>query len=804
MSRFGHKIMGMMHHPLPKSSFLPYHYYDEDHHLFVNEENAIGFLIETNTMIGPDPGVMRQFSLLFDEFLPQGGVLQFMLMGSSNVSSITDPWEAGYLDCDRKMQEMAKRRADFLSKLAKEGWSDDNFRTRNYRLIISYAKVMPYTPASRQEILDFKQKLEGVLRACDMHPSHLNVNDFLALVTEIISPEAGVSPFNPLDSLSEQIAPGDPWIVYPETIEHGENFTSQCFTIEKPPKNGMSLHDMINLLGDGTRSNLQISGRQIISLAVCHALDHGKQRFLKEKGQSALKHSDSFFGRFDPRLRLETEEWLEVEKQLAEGKKFITTSLMVVLTAKKKEFERAKQSLLSIYKLNDIQLKATYYAMKLAFLSVLPFAPACGLLSKLRFLNLAKTSTTQEVLGCLPIHGEWKGNGYQGMLLAGRRGQLACWNPFVSQANYNVVVIGESGSGKSVLTQDLLSHMIAQGTRVFLTDIGRSYQKLCSQLGGEFIEFNARSNICLNPFSNVTLRDKSDEEDFLSYVVPVIAKMVAPKSGTTDLEDALIKNALQVAWNRYRNKTDIDKLIECLYENNVDIAKHLAEMLRPYAKDGMYGKYFNGESNITFGSCMTVIEFDEIKDREDLMAVVMQIMNTQIMSQIILSDRKQRFMIVVEEASFGLRSFPLQLRSLAATVRKYNTSLMIVTQSYSDFSQNMHATSILDNVSWRITLPQTPAALNSITNSRKKDNDEPLFEPSEIALMRSLSMKPGRFSEFLMSSKAGYVVCRLILDPFSRLLFSTKAEEYSRLQSLLQQGASIEEAIEQVLEMQDA
>jgi conjugal transfer ATP-binding protein TraC len=47
-------------------------------------------------------------------------------------------------------------------------------------------------------------------------------------------------------------------------------------------------------------------------------------------------------------------------------------------------------------------------------------------------------------------------------------------------------------------------------------------------------------------------------------------------------------------------------------------------------------------------------------------------------------------------------------------------------------------------------------------------------------------------------------VGRLRLDPFSRLLYSTNAEEYQAIESHIKRGASIEEAIENVIERQNS
>ena len=88
------------------------------------------------------------------------------------------------------------------------------------------------------------------------------------------------------------------------------------------------------------------------------------------------------------------------------------------------------------------------------------------------------------------------------MLFGGRKGQLIQFCPFDNTSgNYNVTVVGPSGAGKSVFMQELMSSTIGLGGRVFVLDVGRSFEKTCYMLNGQYIQFSSNIDICMNPFS---------------------------------------------------------------------------------------------------------------------------------------------------------------------------------------------------------------------------------------------------------------------------------------------------------------
>jgi conjugal transfer ATP-binding protein TraC len=73
----------------------------------------------------------------------------------------------------------------------------------------------------------------------------------------------------------------------------------------------------------------------------------------------------------------------------------------------------------------------------------------------------------------------------------------------ITQGNYNTAIAGKSGSGKSVLLQELMVSIAGSGGRVFVIDVGRSFEHSAKLLGGDFIAFHPGNPLSLNPFTHI-------------------------------------------------------------------------------------------------------------------------------------------------------------------------------------------------------------------------------------------------------------------------------------------------------------
>ena len=62
-------------------------------------------------------------------------------------------------------------------------------------------------------------------------------------------------------------------------------------------------------------------------------------------------------------------------------------------------------------------------------------------------------------------------------------------------------------------------------------------------------------------------------------------------------------------------------------------------------KNGVYGRYFEGENNINFHKPMVTIELEELKERKDLQSVVLQIFIMTISNQMLMGMIENPFHI---------------------------------------------------------------------------------------------------------------------------------------------------------------
>ena len=271
--------------------------------------------------------------------------------------------------------------------------------------------------------------------------------------------------------------------------------------------------------------------------------------------------------------------------------------------------------------------------------------------------------------------------------------------------------------------------------------------------------------------------------------------MASPTIGTSDIENALLEQAIHHAWEVKKHQASISDVAAFLESQQDQRAKDLALKLFAYTAQGAYGKFFEGEANTSFDHALNVIELEELKERKDLQSVIVQMVILNITNQMFLGDRKTPFGIVFDEAWDMLRGNQsgVFIETLARRLRKYNGSLIVGTQSINDFYASSAAQAAFDNADWMCLLSQKQESIEQL----KKTNRISLT-PHMESLLTSVRTKQGEYAEVMITGPHGYSIGRLILDPFSKVLYSTKADEFSAVKRLMQQGVDIGDAIERV------
>lgn len=781
------------------SDLFPYESYDIENHIFYNAD-SLGFVIETSPLVGSSDTMQREISNLFTTVLPDESALQVLLYADPHIGDCLN----GFVDarCDAQLKTLYQKRINYLKTFSYDS-PFKPYTLRNFRVFLSVTlKKTKSEIADKESLMRIQSQMKTTLEMVNCPVSFLTPERLLSLLHGVLFPQkedtnSHKMKWNRFQSIADQLSSDDKNIMVQEKdllLNNGE-VTVRSYSVREFPFE-WSLHAMNRLIGDQDRDQAQIPCPFIFHYGVYIPKQNSLKTKLMAKTSYVEKQAYSPIGKYLPDIQKEAEELTFVRDQMGRGERLVQTHFNVILLSETQKIESSEQMLLNLFTSNEWKLESNRYLHFPIFLSSMPMM--WGEEQVRSFLNLKKIKTTlsTESANLLPLQGEWMGTKTKAMLLSGRRGQIFGWYPFDNDTgNYNTCVVGRSGSGKSVFMQELMTSTLGLGGRVFVLDVGRSFEKTCFLLNGQFIEFTPKTPICLNPFSTISIDDEVAAEDALAMLKTILILMAAPSHGVDDKGAALLEQAMLETWQIYKNETTITKIAEYLISNDDPKANDLGQMLYPYTKNGTYGRFFEGKSTVNFKNQLVVIELEELKERKDLQAVIVQMVIVSITNQMFLGDRKVPFNIVFDEAWDMLKGNQsgVFIETLARRLRKYRGSLIVGTQSINDFFVSPGAQAAFDNSDWMCLLSQKPESIEYL-----KKRDRLSLTPQKEALLKSVKTKQGEYAEVMITGSNGYAVGRLILDPFSGLLYSTKAEDYTAIQHLRERGFSLSDAINQL------
>lgn len=771
------------------ATLLPFESFEVESGLFVNQ-HSIGFVIEGIPIVGGDEHHKKLMASIFEDFFHETASIQFLLLADHRIQPFLNWWAQGTQE--GLLNEVASNRKKYFEQ--------GNFATRNFRFFLSYS--LPHNGNYTEEAKILKIMCQKMLKLLQTFTSAhcMGPQAFLETVGGMLnlklSKELKRCPHNILDDLSTQLMKGGETRIEKDALYFDEEVSFKSFNVTDMPDNWSSLA-MQNLIGDTSRDSYRLNFPFFLHYGVhfpnqeqAEKSFNIRSRMIENQGKS------SYLIRMIPELAGELRECDSIRRELANGAKFVWTQFSSGFWTLKDEMFDAEQSLKNLFKANQFDLKENTYLHLPHLISILPTTWG-EMATELKEMKVLKTTLTTECLLFIPIQGEWVGTETQGMLFFGRRGQIFNWNPFNNSGNYNTIVVGRSGSGKSVMMQDMLLNGLRRGVRAYVLDVGRSYKQLCELVGGQEIEFSKRSNICLNPFTKIKMEDQEEKEAAITMLKSLILSM-ASTGNDEKLEGSLIELALQKVWELKGNRSTLTDVSETLLMMNEEKAKALGIMLTPYTKNGMYAKYFEGENNINFKNSFVVIELEELKGKKDLQAVILQMFIMDIANQAFLGDRKTPFYICIDEAWDLLRTPQTGefIETLARRLRKYRGALIVGSQSIEDFFTTGGAKAAFDNSDWMCFLPQKQGSVQLLAESGKLPRNSGLIQSIE-----SIAMKQGQYSEVVIANTSNntHAIGRLKLDPFSNLLYSTKAEDYTRIKERTEKGLSVAQAIQELL-----
>ena len=821
-------------------TLLPYEGYDPETRLFFNRD-ATGFVLQADPLVGAslkDQGQMADF-FRQEHHLTEGTSLQFLLWASPRIRPFFDHWRA-YKQGD-VFQKLAQRRVQYLEEKA---FHDPlGHLVRDFKVIISYTVPgLKQSLSDLESLMEIRRSLQGALQMIGMTTRVMEAKELLNQVSDILNIQKTTVPhdlpWNEWESLSHQILDTEgTWKVEPQGIDLKSGaWTSRSYVPRKMPKL-WGLPHMDKFLGSVLDPYHAIPCPYMLHYGLFVEPHQSAKRAKTNARRESLENSiKNRMTKWIPGLQERYQETMEAVEQLQMGERCILSSLSLTTFCEPHQRSQVEQSLRRIWNCLGWDFTPALYDHLGVLLSSLPMMWTLGEKKKVSRLGLssdvygcakdletlgkARRTITRESQNMLPILGEWKGQPTPGMILIGRRGQPFFWSPFgkalvqsddmTTSHNYNVCIAGSMGSGKSVLMNELMTNVLSVGGKVIVLDKGRSFKNTCSLLGGQHIEFNIRAPLSLNPFTHIpegtSPSDEEERKEMLALLNPIVQMMVSPHKGTTDAQDNHIAKAIKAVWNTYKSQANIDLLSQMLSQQEDKEAKEVGHLLHQFTREGDYGCFFNPPANVDLQKQLVVIETDDLRNHDKLLPVIIQMLIIQVNQIIARSDRSKPFIIMIDEAWELLKgkktgSF---IEQAARTVRKYKGSLILATQSTKDYfrEESPGATVAWECSEWKCILAQDDGAIQEMKNIKALQNLVDTDYKENI--LKSLKPLPPHYSEVALFGKGIHgIVGRLRLDPFSRLLYSSNADEYRALQERMNLGMSVEEAIEEVIAVQE-
>ena len=295
----------------------------------------------------------------------------------------------------------------------------------------------------------------------------------------------------------------------------------------------------------------------------------------------------------------------------------------------------------------------------------------------------------------------------------------------------------------------------------------------------------------LNPFPLV--RSWEDEADVLAGL---LTAMAAPTEPLGDFRTAGLKRVLKSVWDAHGKESTVDRVADAMLAEDDQRLRDVGQQLYPFTTAGEYGRFFNGPNTVRFDNDFTVLELEELKGRKHLQQVVLLQLIYQIQQEMYLGVRDRRKLLFIDEAWDLLTSGDVAkfVETGYRRFRKYGGAAITITQSINDLYANPTGRAIAENSANMLLLGQKDEAIEQI----KKDCRLPLGEAG-YEILKHVHTVAGAYSEIFLITELGYGVGRLIVDPFKRMLYSTRAEDVYAIKRLTECGLSVSDAIRQLL-----
>jgi conjugal transfer ATP-binding protein TraC len=820
------------------ADWLPYDAYDPETEVFVNLD-SIGFVME----LAPQTGADQEMASLLQGLvkgLAKETCVQIHMFASPHVMEPLKQYaelrtedgdsSAAFAKWGRRgrsenyLRTLARRRVEYLKGAAYTSVADGmHVYARDFRCVV--AVTVPGNLDNQtqlQYLLSLRESLSITFRSAKFPNRLWNPDDLINWCANLLNPNRLLAQPAPLVydtgrrirfQIIERDTHSDTWL--PDRIQLRKpgkpelDTDIRLFSVNTYPT-PFSLASMSTILGDFFAPTIQYASPFLVTLGI-YVPDN--QAMKAELGTHTLKtgqEAKSDLAQLSSSFSAKKADLQKVNDAVARGERMMQVYHQIAVFAAPDKMNEAERSARSVWEARNFALNLDSTQQRQALQASLPMR-----LDKVFFSDMAKlhrfsTKTSGNVVNLAPLLSDWKGTGTPRMIFLGRRGQVMSFDEYdETVGNKNVAIAGASGSGKSVLLNEMAWSHYASGSLVWVFDIGRSFEKICNKVHGQLIRFMPTDKVNFCPFSMV-----NDIEQDMGMLQPCLAKMASPFERIDATQYAAISVGGKYVYDKYGRDATITPLRDLFLTGKVpgleiespgieEGIKRLAMMLSPYCKGGVYGGLMEGPNTINFDNRFIVLDTNGLRDKRDIHRVV-QMLSVFKVSRAFLTNRDERKKFILDEAKQalsddGVNDDPVMnqfIGDLYEQARKWGTSATASTQGIDHYYSSRAAESCLNNSSTIMLLNQRKEAIESVARTGRI-----VMNDAMKRTLMSLRTEEGAFSEVYIHTEArGSGVGRLVIDPHTLLLFSNRQEDNVPIDRYLSQGLSLDDAISRTLQ----
>jgi len=779
--------------------------YDEETGLLylstVAGERYLGYAAYGTPLPGGGDGEYSKLVAALSVPVPPGTYIQIGALGTPDIEPVTDTYLQRKLGANGVLSRLARQRHAFLQQGTRESQLGNGVLLRKIELIVS-VKV----PCSLRPTIEEKRvAAEAIRRVFDglgtvgLRLAYMTPEEYVGVlrrISHIYSRESREPALSPYDLLRDQVfAAGDDIRFERDTVTFHEGtpdeFHAKAMSVKQYPKE--CEFGIANLLiGDALGSPNQITSPFWLVMSLYYPEQAEKKNWLRQRyawiTQQCFGQTSNLFP-----LLWEKKRGFDalVDDIDGQGGVVVETNLALWIFDRTVEnVERTTSSLRSYMSSIGFEMRADKRILRQLWYETLPMNTS-HVGSERSYRN--KTLSVRQACWVMPVFGEWQGTRTPTSVFSTRRGEVVGWSLWDSVIGYSAVVFAQTRAGKSFVAQLILGDNLAEQTKGWIVDFGRSYRKLVAAIpGGNEVDFHEESLICMNPFTHVVEID--DEMDVL---VAVISTMAAPEHGLDEFRMAALEEAIKAAWSHYGPSATISTVAaHCLQNPDKRIAD-IGQQLYPFTANGSYGHWFEGDNTLNLDAPVTLLELQSLKSRPVLQKVVFLQLFARIAREMYLSGERRKLLLIDE--AHELLDKPVMAKAIEAMYRKVaknRGAVVLISQGIGDLYNSPSGRAIYANSAWSIVLQQKPESVDAAIKSGEFE-----MEPYGVHMMKSLHVSPGRYADLMIQGGGhGWGVVRFAADPWMHEMFSSTSEDREEVFALMDRGMGAEDAVDAVME----